>query len=255
MRRPTHRTRTLGCETLERRDLMSGNTAAWVEHGILKVVGDDLPNRVEIREGSRPDEFIIDGKSYGGSDTLINGSRWAQRIGGVTQGVQVLLHGGNDHLKVYGKSGSDKLAIPGPVGLGIDLGTGNDILYVQQTVVDGSSGISGQAGDDKVYVRDSYFAWDLIVDTKSGRDYVNVTRTTAAHFMMVGTGSDDDQLRLDAAGAAWIYVEMGAGNDYASISHSHSALRPGLDGGPGYDRIWLYNNYFKPYLKDWERTN
>lgn len=144
--------------------------------------------------------------------------------------------------------------VPGPFGLGIDMGTGNDKVYVDRVLVDGSCGISGQAGNDDVYIYDSYFAWDLIVDTAGGHDDVIVSRTTAARYLMVGTGSGDDTIRLDHAGAAWIYAVMGSGNDYASVRYSYSALPPGLDGGDGTDRVWLYNNYFpSPNLKDWER--
>lgn len=87
MRRARNATRRLGCESLEQRMLMVGNVSAAVVDGLLQVVGDNSPNYVVISQGSRPDEFIVDGRVYEGSDSRINGSGSAQRFRGVTQGV------------------------------------------------------------------------------------------------------------------------------------------------------------------------
>ena len=68
------KSRNLRFEGLERREMMAGDVVAYVDHGILKVIGDDLPNAVEITPGKLPGSFIVNGTTqYTGADTRING--------------------------------------------------------------------------------------------------------------------------------------------------------------------------------------
>jgi hypothetical protein len=238
--------RSLRYEGLEQREMMAGDVAAYVDQGILKVIGDNLPNAVEVTPGSKAGSFIVNGTTqYTGADTRINGSYKSFQFSGVTQGVQVIMNGGDDHLQVGKPPATPTSNIPGPFGLGIDMGSGDDVLYVRNVNVKGSCGISGQDGNDKVYVYDSYFAQDLIVDTANGNDFVDVNSITAARYLMVGTGAGNDEVRLYKAGAAWIYSHLGDNDDKLVVNKSQSALQPGFDGGGGNDVIIIgRDNYF-----------
>jgi hypothetical protein len=241
--------RTLRCEYLEARELMAGDVTACVDHGILKVIGDNQSNAVEIRPGSLPGSFIVDGtKQYTGADTRINGSYKVFQFSGVTNGVQVIMNGGNDHVQVGKAPATTRANIPGPFGLGVDMGSGNDVLYVRNVKVAGSCGISGQNGNDTVYVYDSIFAQDLIVDTANGDDDVSVIGSTASRYLHVGTGAGNDRVRLDKAGAAWIYGNLGSGNDSLVVTKCQSALQPGFDGGSGQDSRNIKNDNIFPVL-------
>ena len=168
------------------------------------------------------------------------------QFSGVTQGIQAIMNGGNDHLQVGKAPPTPRASIPGPFGLGIDMGNGNDVLYVRNVNVAGSCGISAQGGNDKVYVYDSYFAQDLIVDMANGDDFVDVNNSTAARYLMVGTGAGNDEVRLDKAGAAWIYAHLGDGNDKLVVRRCQSALQPGFDGGNGRDAKIIYSDNIFP---------
>jgi hypothetical protein len=241
--------RNMKFEALERREMMAGNVVASVDQGLLKVIGDNLANDVEVRSGSQAGEFIITGTN----NTHINGGSKPVTLRGVTQGVQAIMNGGDDHLNV-GRAPTTSTtsivptSVPGPFGLGIDLGSGNDVLYVRNTNVAGSCGISGQDGNDKVYVYDkSKFAQDLIIDTANGDDFVGVNnKSTAARYLMVGTGAGNDEVRLDGAGAAWIYAHLGDGNDVLTVTKCQSALQPGFDGGNGKDKKTIKNDNIFP---------
>ncbi len=232
MRKPSqkqaNKTRQLRFEGLESRELMAGNVWAGVSGGVLVINGDNASNGVEIRAGNAAGEFIVN------TDGRLNGQSREMKFSGVKQGIQVLLHGGNDWLRVDSYNGR-ATTINGSFGLGIDMGAGNDTVMLQNVRVGGSCGISGQAGSDGVDVQNSFFGQDLIIDTAGGNDRVSVFKSTAARYLNVGTGDNDDTVTLNQAAAAWIYCHLGSGNDDIGVRDSWSALTPGFDGGPGRD--------------------
>ncbi|MGE3819577.1 MAG: hypothetical protein AB7I30_09080 [Isosphaeraceae bacterium] len=243
MIRERDRVQTLRLETLEQRELMAGNVWVGVENGLLRVVGDHLGNEVSITPTRNAGEFTV----RGNSGTRVNGLL-GQTFSGVSLGIQVHLGDGNDKVNVSRGSSSHRDVIPGPLGLGIDGGDGNDTIVVENVRVEHSCGISAGAGNDRVEVKGSYFGWDLIVDTSYGNDDVSIKNgTTAAHYLMIGTGDGDDSIDVNRAGAAWVYVVAGAGRDRLSVRYLHSALPPGFDLGAGVDPHPTFGTNYYPF--------
>ena len=177
-------------ETLEVRTLPAGNIAVSVVNGVLQIKGDDQANTLSIRQipqtftgpwpgatfeirTARDVSQLIFGDGPGEfTETAINGSRSQNSIevNGVTSGVNINLHGGNDRLFVgsFNNSAAPTANLPGNVV--IDAGAGDDDLrlYVVNFT---ETTFSGGYGEDSILVSSGPF---LRLNVHTGyRDFTN----------------------------------------------------------------------------------
>ncbi len=263
MKRKSRDTRRLCLESLEQRELMAGNVQVTVKQGVLRLVGDDRANAVEVYQDAscRSGQFlVVPVASSGPIDTLINGRAGTpQKFSGVTRGIQADMKGGDDALLIVGP-GAYTASVPGPVGVVVDMGAGDDYFGLSNVKVAGSCTISGQAGNDRIRVGLSTIKINLVIDAGGGNDDVALNDTKVGGNLTASMGAGDDQLRIYGTSADSIYTAMGDGNDYFLIRDSSSNALPSFDGGNGKDTLAYYNNkfprrfvYAPPYCVNWEK--
>jgi hypothetical protein len=194
MSRTMPRTRKLGMETLEKREVCAGNVTAFVDWtGTLQVIGDGAANSVDISEVA-PNYYRVRGyntRDASGLNTVpttINGAA-AERIFLVPKDqVTIDLGDGNDILRCHD-------AVMGLFD--INMGNGHDSVFLQS--LNGyASGLTtkifmgADAGVDVVDVNASYFAGSLYVSTGDGNDFVDFTNTQINGFLSVYAGAGYD---------------------------------------------------------------
>lgn len=267
MKRAHRDTRSLAVERLDKRELMAGNVQVSVQKGVLTLVGDDSPNAVMVYQdtNSRSGEFIVtpvarSSPPYNLIDTLVNGHSQPQKFKGVSRGIQADMRGGDDTLVIMGR-GARTASIPGPVGVAVVLGAGDDWFTLSNAKVAASCAIYGQEGNDRITASFVTASAGLGIDAGNGTNDVALNDSKIGGSLAVGTGKGDDQLRVYRTSADAIFTALGDGNDYFAITDSSSKKLPGFDGGNGWDRFAYYNNkfprgfaYAPPYCTNWDKT-
>jgi Ca2+-binding RTX toxin-like protein len=89
--------RTLGYESLERREVMAGNVVAVLTEGTLTILGDAADNGINIRYDANTKKHIVSGTDCGGEPTLINDLAEDAAFSGV-RSIIVRAGAGNDRL-------------------------------------------------------------------------------------------------------------------------------------------------------------
>lgn len=238
MRNSNRFSRSLRYEALEDRQMMAGFVSAYVEAGVLKVVGDDLSNGVEIRETGKPGCFDVVGYNWAGRGTLING-RAHQVFCGVTQGIEARLNGGSDRLWILGSDSTRPLNV-GTAGLSVDMGDGNNDLLCAFLNVAGACVINGQDGGDDFEVAYSQFRAGLSIRTSGGADVLSLCDCQVGRRLAVDMGQGNDMMGLQSVVADTLQVSMGGGDDTLGIADLHCIVsRPTFDGGEGRDSLRL----------------
>src|SRR4029079_9310500 len=94
-----------GFESLERREVLSGNVSVSVAMypfdyaGTLRINGDGGNNTIAVWSGPNPWQVIVaGGVDAAGQPTLVNGQQGPVAINGVTKVVAVNLGNGNDRI-------------------------------------------------------------------------------------------------------------------------------------------------------------
>ena len=206
--------RRLSVESLESRQLLTGNVALKVIGGNLFMTGDDANNSVTLAGTATPGKYIVTGLA----STKIDGKA-SETLTGITASVIVNLNGGNDtleitKLKIGGDlnvnmgSGNNKLDITtaGPVNslqnsvggsVVVNSGSGNDVVIETSLSIGGSNVISTGGGLDKVELGDDPLD-KLPGDPKPGKDCFVKTGGDLVVNLGDGAGSffDADGLTL-----------------------------------------------------------
>lgn len=237
--------RLLHVETLENRYALDGNLHAFLQNGVLFVVGDEAGNIAELSSASSGEITVT------GIDTTVNGDIEPVTFANV-QSVVVLLNDGDDQLTISngptdggtdgevgiaqvtpvdiarqlliaGGRGNDILNISANVGwgMGIGAGIGDDVINVTDTTVARGAGISGAAGDDTITVTDSSFK-ALGIAGWAGADTIALTGITTENVIL-DTGVGNDTAVLDEVHVSnTLFAQMGNGDDTLSISNSEA---------------------------------
>ncbi len=231
--------RLLHVETLENRYALDGNLHAFLQNGVLFVVGDEAGNIAELSSASSGEITVT------GIDTTVNGDVEPVTFTNV-QSVVVLLNDGDDQLTISngptdgevgiaqvtpvdiarqlliaGGRGNDILNISANVGwgMGIGAGIGDDVINVTDTHVERGAGISGAAGDDVITVSNSSFK-ALGIAGWAGADTISLSFIETQNVILdAGVGNDTavlDEVHVSNT----LFAQMGNGDDTLSISNS-----------------------------------
>src|SRR5690349_12738266 len=113
-------------ESLETRQVLSGDVTASLDSGALIITGDDLSNNVVISAGAGEGEITISGGKIAGqaaSETTVNGELAPLTLAGFSGEIHLNMQGGDDQVLITA------LRIEG--SLEALLGDGNDTLSIQ----------------------------------------------------------------------------------------------------------------------------
>lgn len=149
---------------LEDRTVPAGNVQAFVQSGVLFVVGDDALNRIRVEEAGSNAAVVraLD------SDTTINGQVGGQKFGGIKRGYDVKLNGGDDILELVG--------VTARRGLRIEGGAGADTIKVVSVTVKGDTDILTGDGNDGLYIAFTKFSKRTAIDLGAGDDLMSQER-------------------------------------------------------------------------------
>ncbi|MCU0877140.1 MAG: hypothetical protein MUF06_05025 [Pirellulaceae bacterium] len=174
------RPRTLGYESLERREVLAGNVVAVLTEGTLTILGDAEGNGINIRYDANTKKHIVSGTDCGGEPTLVNDLAEDAAFSGV-RSIIVRGGAGNDRLDF---GAVDHLFTRVDKKLTIMMGDGDD------TVELGRAGHT-DAGDGPVRSR-MYVGKGVYVDLGSGDDQLDVANLKSNKSLIVqGRGGDD----------------------------------------------------------------
>ncbi len=250
-------------EALEPRLVMSGNVIVQISGQYplydLKVDGDGLGNQITIASDATGSVWTVAG--IPGSGTTVNGQP-SVTVRGVTNSVWIDMKGGNDVVKL--------LSFQVPNELHVDLDAGDNVLEAGlysalANVVRGSMWVQGDDGNDQVSLAnvqvgddlwaelgdgsDTLRTWSTQVDdyfrihADSGNDGVSLADVTAENLIAT-LGNGNDALRADRVLVGQRLVVNGMRGDDTVYLYSCAAAEADLNGGVGYDRLYLGGNRF-----------
>lgn len=180
-----NKSRKLGCEQLEVRELMAGNVSVYLDNASnLHLLGDSQANQVDIQDiGSNVY------KVTGLSGTKINGAN-VQYFNVATDKVEAHMGNGNDYIYLH-----DSVM----KAFGMDMGKGEDTVYVNKvSVTDGGNsailkmGTATEADVDTVLLYNDRFYGNLHTTMGGGDDYISFNNTSVGQYLSVwGEGGND----------------------------------------------------------------
>ncbi len=201
------RSRALGFEGLERRELLAGNVVAGLDvNGNLRINGDRLDNHVAVYRGFFGQILVAGGRSAAqpGSATLVNGQTTPQAFN-TTGGIIVNMGDGNDRVLVT------NLALQGNITG--NLGKGNDQLALQSSAQGAVGFVLNNAGA----VPYGKFGMSGTVNIAGGDDNDTLSlydATIGSNVIFLGQNGND------------LFVQSGS-------SHSQNVIGGGVKFEPG----------------------
>lgn len=113
-----------------------------------------------------------------------------------------------------------------PGGLRVNLGRGNDTMFVEGVTVAGRTVIYGGSGDDAIGAYNSTFMDDLMVQSFTGDDFISLDEVEIADDLIVFTLRGDDTIGVDNVRVQGnTYVVTGTGDDNVSLRNAvHSGV-------------------------------
>ena len=257
------RTMPASVESLEARQLLSGNVLASVTaDGILRIRGDAGANIIALDQSGLSSGQV----RLSGTDTTINGQA-AVVLSGVSSKVSIKLGLGRDrvtmtnmklpgdvvaeqrHLKldnvqlagnltVFSKATTTLIntAVGANLSIASISAAGNGNVDMQGVNVQGTTIINGGIGADVVRINDSVFANEVVITTGLGKDVVQIEGRGAAtgpastfgRPVTILLGSGDDRLQIGVNGV--------------SGQRAVFAKRVLFDGKAGFDTYLKANN-------------
>lgn len=235
-------------ETLERKDLLAGDVAAFIDGTTAHIQGDNEANVVVVEGGPTEALWI-----RGAQDTTINGA----------SGFLLLLPHDIDHIMVDLGSGADAFEMY-PLSfyndysfdLTIDLGHGgynppypfSERVQIGLGVYPGDLTIIGGDQEESIFFESEVEIYgNLDIRTGSGADWVRVFGPTihgTTYIDVAQNGLTAD--RIELAGAVFhdnVTVLAGQGNDFVSIRYCTFYADVGIYGEQGrHDAIEFTNN-------------
>jgi hypothetical protein len=252
----------LSFQQLENRLTMAGNVVASVSSHSLYLTGDSRANNLQIVQvGSG--QYQVTGKD----GTTINGQ--AQKtFSGVTADLIANLYGGNDTLKIgyY----AEMVSVPTTVfnrDVKVNLGSGDDKLYIYHTNVSDDVTVNAGNGADQVYLRYSQVGFvgvdsglnDCTINMGSNpaagyQDFVDIRNTSFGHDLTItSTGyapeTDpthwlDTQIYMDDVYVVRnLSIQTGNGDDLLEIESADVNGQMKVLTGGGDDDFDLYYSF------------
>lgn len=173
-------------ESLEGRQLLSGDLTASVAGGHLVLLGDAEANEVVLTAGANAGEVVI---TSGASATTINGEDGPATLTGVTRGIVGWLRAGDDSLRISG------LTVRGNIRL--DAGAGADAITLDgDTSVAGHLRVLGGLGDDTITLDALEVASNVALGNIAGNDTFNANQVDIGGVLQVRGGAGDDEVSL-----------------------------------------------------------
>src|SRR4051812_27988873 len=190
--------RRLTMESLESRQMMTGNVLVSVSGGDLVVTGDGGANEVRIIQ-SLQNGAPIAGRFFitGQNGTRINGQVAGQFFHNVTDDVRINLNGGNDRLTLGDGVSNGHFMVPDD--LEIDMGAGSDVLRLDNITVRDDARLVTGAGNDSVIVTGTVGALpgvdngdnNLTIETGDRPDNVLLQNVFVRRNLNINTGTDN----------------------------------------------------------------
>jgi hypothetical protein len=249
MNRRTHR--KLGFQQLENRLTMAGNVIASVASHSLYLTGDSRANNLEIIQVGNG-QYQVTGKD----GTTINGQP-QKTFSGVTADLIVNLNGGNDTLKIgyY----AENVTVPTTIfnrDVKVNLGSGDDQLYIYHTNINDDVTINAGSGADQVYLRYSRVGFanmdsginDCTINMGNNpaaghQDFVDIRQTSFGHDLTITSAGSapaidsthflDTQIYMDSVYVVRnMTIQTGNGEDLLEIESADvNGLMKVLTGG------------------------
>lgn len=176
--------------------------------GILKITGDNAPNRISILQNA-----------------------------GSTHVYGLIDHAGPTELKLGNTTDTD-FQFDGVTGILAKLKGGDDALDLDGTDIDpidlaGSVKIDSGNDDDAVWVRTTAIGRNLQIKTGKGRDRVYLIGVGVSGKPSVRAGHDDDQVLIDDVTSPTFDVKLEKGDDDLCLLNNTIAADVAADGGKG----------------------
>lgn len=239
--------RRLAMESLETRQMMTGNVLVSVSGGNLVVSGDSGGNELRIIQ-SLQNGAPIAGRFFitGQNGTTINGQTVGQFFQNVTGDLQINLDGGNDRLTLGDGVSNSRFIVPRD--LQVDMGDGNDVVRLDRVSVRDDARLVTGAGSDGVFVKGAIGGLagvdngqnDLTIDTGDRADNIFLENVFVRHNLSVNTGNDDftdviDMHFMNIGNDT--DVRTGAGGDIVRVSDVGFNDDLTIDTGSGNDSV------------------
>jgi Planctomycete extracellular len=191
-------------ESLEDRQMMAGDVTAQLVHGNLVVKGDNFDNAITITAGVNPFEFVVTGvPDNNGLATTVNGTSTPVTIPGVTKGLKLNMHRGNDNVTLTG------------------------------VTFQGSVTLKGGAGADDIELNNATINHNLKIKSGNGPDTVTLTDVTVASNTKIQTGGAHDELTITGSDFGKLKVSLGKTDDTLAISGTTVTTNTSLNGNGG----------------------
>lgn len=221
--------------SLEARQLLAGDVSVFQHDALLYIRGDMGDNQVQIARTADGDIQVT-----GTNGTTINGSAEAfvvdSQAGRIERGLRVNLGRGNDSLFVEGVSIEGRAVVYG--------GAGEDSIGFYDVNVDHDLFVQSGSGDDLISV-DDVEAGALSVVTLGGDDLVGVGDSQVNGRTIILTGSGDDDVAISDSmhdGNAYIFTQ--GGNDFVGTDNVTISGLAAVVSGWGSDDVYVNDTTF-----------
>lgn len=194
---------------------------------ITDIRGDAAATEVSLARGETADEIVVTGSN----GTTLNGADAPVVITDVSD-VRVRLAGGRDVLTV-------ERGVLVPAKLDVDLGPGNDVIYVAGGSY-GSLYIDGDSGVDEIAVTSVTTDGLLRIDGEEDDDNISVTSSLVGGTCYFDGGRGDDTWLIDALFGQYVRLDTDEGVDAVLIERSQLSGKLSVDLGRRDDEIILH---------------
>ena len=202
----------MAVESLEVRNLLAGNVLAVVDSsGDLLVTGDAQSNSVDL--------VVVNGDLVvrGRDNTTVNGANTSFVASAASTTV-------TDDLFVQ-------------------LGHGNDVLFVEGITIAGRASVTSQRGDDSIGFESTTVGADLRIRTARGADVVNLDGVSVHGDLNIRSGRDNDTIRMASTNIADdVLIVTGRHNDAVVLDAVTVADDVWISTGHGADDLVIMNS-------------
>lgn len=224
-------------ESLEARAMLVANVTAQLVGENLKLVGDDLADRVEITQDAAGN-YVVSGFAdiYDGHLTTVNGQTSVTFTPKTPLPVKIdaKMTDAGDWVQAFGITAQS---------IKFSAGNGPNVLAVVTSTVRGAVTLTGGdgGGDTTVY---GVTAGALAIKTGAGADNVLVTGSTISRGITVDTGTGMDTARVEYGSADRLDVTTGGGavSSFAYVDNFNTAgaINVTVGAGTGFSAGTVY---------------